>query len=326
MSIAENQLSTVALDLTSPSALILNRDSMQSMTDLANLMASGKSTLPQHLRGNAADCMAIIMQSMQWQMNPFQVAQKTFIVNGGALSYEAQLVNAVITTRAPTQGRLNFDWFGDWDKIMGNFREVTSKTKTDDNGQPKTYRVPNWNANDEKGLGVRVWATFIGEDAPRELTTLMTQARTRNSTLWADDPKQQIAYLAIKKWARLYCPDVILGVYTPDELDDGYTNRETDITPNANKAASDRPADIGAASVPKGDSSDATTELYNRLHEVAKAQGIEGYEKAWKALKPAERGAIGVARHGELKSAATVIDADFTEVQQDSASIESADQ
>jgi hypothetical protein len=28
------------------------------------------------------------MQSMQWGMNPFQVAQKTFIVNGGQLSYE----------------------------------------------------------------------------------------------------------------------------------------------------------------------------------------------------------------------------------------------
>lgn len=47
----------------------------------------------------------------------------------------------------------------------------------------------------------------------------MTQARTRNSTLWTEDPKQQIAYLAQKRWARLYCPDVLLGVYTPDELE-----------------------------------------------------------------------------------------------------------
>ncbi|WP_443201058.1 recombinase RecT [Pseudomonas sp. 39167] len=85
--------------------------------------------------------------------------------------------------------------------------------------QPKKYRIPNWNINDEKGLGVHVWATFVGEDSPRELTTWMTQARTRNSTLWADDPKQQIAYLALKKWARLYCPDVILSVYTRDELE-----------------------------------------------------------------------------------------------------------
>lgn len=48
---------------------------------------------------------------------------------------------------------------------------------------------------------------------------MLAQARTRNSTLWADDPRQQLAYLAVKRWARLYCPEVILGVYTIDELE-----------------------------------------------------------------------------------------------------------
>lgn len=33
------------------------------------------------------------------------------------------------------------------------------------------------------------------------------------------NPKQQIAYLALKYWARLYCPAVVLGVYTPDEVE-----------------------------------------------------------------------------------------------------------
>jgi hypothetical protein len=32
--------------------------------------------------------------------------------------------------------------------------------------------------------------------------------------------RQQLAYLAVKRWARLYCPDVILGVYTADEVDE----------------------------------------------------------------------------------------------------------
>src|SRR5256885_12962122 len=58
------------------------------------------------------------------------------------------------------------------------------------------------------GLGVRVWATFRGEEEPRVLELLLAQARTRNSTLWADDPRQHLAYLATKRWSRLYCPDV----------------------------------------------------------------------------------------------------------------------
>ena len=39
-----------------------------------------------------------------------------------------------------------------------------------------------------------------------------------------------MAYLAVKYWARLFCPDVILGVYTPDEFEPE-KRAERDITP-----------------------------------------------------------------------------------------------
>lgn len=151
------------------------------------------------------------MQSMQWDMNPFAVAQKTHLVNG-VLGYEAQLVNAVITSRAPVTGRLEYEWFGDWSKVIGKFI-----IKNGDKGE---YRQPGWKLEDEEGLGVSVWATFKGESQPRRLDLLLAQARTRNSTLWADDPRQQLAYLATKRWSRLYCPDVIMGVYSPDEMEE----------------------------------------------------------------------------------------------------------
>jgi hypothetical protein len=115
--------------------------------------------------------------------------------------------------------RFNFEWFGAWEKIVGKFKEVESRTKMGDDGKPKKFIVPAWDQRDEQGLGVRVWATIKGEATPRVLELLMTQARTRNSTLWTEDPKQQIAYLAQKRWARLHAPDVLLGVYTTDELD-----------------------------------------------------------------------------------------------------------
>lgn len=214
----DQQINTLPHAATSTSALVLDGESLDRMMKLAEIMATGKATLPAHIRGNSADCLAIVMQSMQWQMNPFAVAQKTHFVNG-VLGYEAQLVNAVITSRAPVRDRLNYDWFGNWERVIGRFEERESRTKKDDYDRPIKYRVPAWKAADEEGLGVKVWATFHGEDKPRELTLLLTQARTRNSTLWADDPRQQLAYLAVKRWARLYCPDVILGVYSTDELD-----------------------------------------------------------------------------------------------------------
>ena len=177
---------------TSSSALMLDSANMDSMIRVAEMMASGRSTVPVHLQKNPSDCMAVVMQAIQWRMNPFVVAQKTHVVNG-SLGYEAQLVNAVITTMAPTKDRLHFDWFGDWKRIDG-----------------KT------NKSDE--TGVKVWATLKGENSPRELEVTMAQAGVRNSPLWVQDPRLQLAYLAIKRWARLYTPDVILGVYTPDEF------------------------------------------------------------------------------------------------------------
>ena len=205
-------------DRSSTVALVLDGQSMDKMMAMADVMSRGVATVPRHLQKNSADCLAVIMQAMQWKMNPFAVAQKTHLVNG-VLGYEAQLVNSVINALAPTKDRLNYEWFGDWDKVLGKFKEIESKKKIDeDTGKPLTYRVPDWKITDEAGLGVKVWATIKGEDNPRVLELRLIQCRVRNSPLWADDPRQQIAYLAVKRWSRLHCPDVIMGVYTPDEL------------------------------------------------------------------------------------------------------------
>ncbi|MBF7683013.1 recombinase RecT [Acinetobacter sp. B5B] len=184
--------------------VMLNDEAMQRVNSLAQVMSTSRVTIPKHLQGSVGDCFAVILQSMQWGMNPFAVAQKTHLVNG-VLGYEAQLVNAVITTRAPITGRLQFEWYGDWSKVNGKVDKSHDK-------------------------GIKVWATMKGEDEPRLLDLSLAQVGdVRNSPLWLADPRQQLAYLAVKRWSRLYCPDVILGVYTPDEFNE---SPERDITPN----------------------------------------------------------------------------------------------
>lgn len=190
---------------------------LNAISAFAQIMAQGAATVPRHLQGNQADCMAVAMQAAQWQMNPFAVAQKTHLING-VLGYEAQLVNAVISRSGVLANRFEYEWYGPWEKVVGKFQ-----IRKGDKGE---YRVPGWTLADETGIGIIIRATLKGEDQPRELDLLLAQARTRNSTLWADDPRQQLAYLAVKRWARLFCPDVILGVYTPDELDDRREERE----------------------------------------------------------------------------------------------------
>lgn len=208
-------------------AAIFSPSGLQKLQAFADVMAKGRVTVPAHLAGSPADCMAVALQAAQWGMNPYAVAQKTHIING-TLGYEAQLVNAVINSMAPTKDRIHYDWFGPWEKVIGKFIEKTSQKGT-------KYIAPGWSLADEAGCGIRVWATMKGEDEPRVLELLLSQAQVRNSTLWASDPKQQLAYLAVKRWARLYCPDVILGVYTPDEFEPAQ-RAERDVTPARSRA------------------------------------------------------------------------------------------
>lgn len=192
-------------------AAIFSPEGMNQLVRFAELMAQSKATVPQHLAGKPADCLAVTMQAAQWGMNPFAVAQKTHVVNG-TLGYEAQLVNAVVSSSNLLTSRLNYRWDGDWSKVNG-----------------KTDKSPS--------LTVTVSAVIKGEAEPRELTISMAQAGVRNSPLWEQDPRQQLAYLCVKRWARLHAPDVLLGVYTPDELQETAPRVERDITPPAATAS-----------------------------------------------------------------------------------------
>lgn len=213
------QISNTTLDANN---LIMNHDAMGQMFKLAELMAGSRVTVPKHLQGNSSDCMAIAMQAAQWGLNPFAVAQKTHLVNG-TLGYEAQLVNAVISSSRAVRGRFKYE-----------------------------YR--NWQGQNGE---IRCGAILAGENEITWGEWLDTKAvTTKNSPLWKTAPKQQASYLVLKYWARLYTPEVIMGVYTPDELE---RPAERDVTPPAqqtqhqaltntrNNAFNDLMSDVGQA-------------------------------------------------------------------------------
>lgn len=208
-----NDIITAPVNEADTKAAIFSPSGLHKLQAFAEVMAQGKATVPAHLSGKPADCLAIALQAAQWGMNPYAVAQKTHLVNG-TLGYEAQLVNAVITSSTAVQGRFKYEYGGDWEK----------------------FKPGAANASNEHGLSVRVGAVLRGET---EITwgepLYMEYVTTRNSPLWKTAPKQQLAYLAVKYWARLYCPDVILGVYTPDEFEPAQ-RAERDVTPARSRA------------------------------------------------------------------------------------------
>ncbi|EDQ2808049.1 recombinase RecT [Salmonella enterica subsp. enterica] len=179
-------------------ATIFSSDGMDRLMRFAEAMAKGGVTVPKHLAGNIADCMAVTMQAAQWGMNPFAVAQKTHVVNG-TLGYEAQLVNAVVQSSGAIKGRFHYEYRGEG-----------------------------------ASLECRVGAVIRGEhDITWNEWLCISSVTTKNSPLWKTNPKQQFGYLQVKNWARAHTPGPILGVYTPDELQETTPRVERDITPAA---------------------------------------------------------------------------------------------
>ncbi|EPO5347085.1 recombinase RecT [Klebsiella michiganensis] len=277
-------------------SILTNGELFNRLRTLSEVMANSGNFVPEHYRGKPDACMAVVMQAARWGMDPFAVAQKTFIVgNSGVLGYEAQLVNAVINTMAPTKDRIHFEWFGEWENIVGRFVEKTSS-------QNKKYIAPGWNLKDEAGVGVRAWATLKGESEPRELVLMLSQAQVRNSTLWATDPRQQLAYLAVKRWARLYCPDVILGVYTADEIDE---REEKIINPSQTEkiTLNEITSTVGAVASAQESASNIDAVADELRDRIDTASSVD-QAKAIRADIESQKALLGTALFTELKNKA----------------------
>lgn len=159
---------------------------------LARLMSEAK-VVPQHLRGAPADCFLVINQARLWRMDPFAVAQGTSFIHG-RMMYEGKLVAGVVHSLGNLTGRLNYEYDG-----SGDNRSVT------------------------------VSGTLRGEDKARTVTVKLKDVKTTNG-MWTKQPDQQLAYSGARVWARRHVPEVLLGVYTPEEFD---APAMRDVTPAA---------------------------------------------------------------------------------------------
>jgi len=240
---------------------------LDSLMRIAELMASGKSTVPAHLQKNPSDCMAVCMQAAQWGMNPFAVAQKTHLVNG-TLGYEAQLVNAVVQQSNAIEGRFHYEYKGTSPSLECR---VGAKIK---------------------GESEIVWGNWLNE----------SKVTTKNSPLWKVNPQQQLGYLQVKNWARLFCPGAILGVYTPEELQDIPVNRfmgNADVVVNIVDVA---PYLAGARET----KTDAEALAYWKEHNGKFAKQLDDHQSF--------KDAVAAHRKAMKAAAATTIDQDTGEI------------
>lgn len=164
---------------------------MAQALEFADVMAKSNQAVRAPFRNNVGACLALALQAWRWGADPFAVANKAYIVND-QLAYEAQLIHAIVNSSALLAKRLRYEFTGD-----GNTRKCN---------------VIGW---------------LKGDDDPFEYESpTVDTIAVKNSPLWKGDPDQQLTYYGTRAWARRHLPEVLLGIYSSDEL-----GEPIDVTP-----------------------------------------------------------------------------------------------
>lgn len=185
---------------------------------LADIMAKA-SLIPDHLRNKPGDCLLIVMQAQRWGMDAVSVAQCTSVVRG-KLCYEGKLVAAALYAMGAIDGRLRYEFSG-----SGDARKVVVSGKPRGTGVDQTVEGT-----------VADWKTDNGN--------------------WKKSPDDMLVYRGTRQWARRYAPEALLGVYTPDEMEEAPPTQDGTIvaTVAPGSARTEKPvypADEFAKNLPK---------------------------------------------------------------------------
>jgi len=159
---------------------------------LAQDLANSGPGVRKDFRNNVSLCVVVIMDALHWGMLPTSVIRKSYCVQD-TVCYEAQLIHAVINTRAGLVDDLEVTYEGE--------------------GAERRCKV--------------VGTLDRGKRKPREyLSPMVKDIKVKNSPLWQSDLDQQLHYFSVRNWARKWCPEVILGVYTREEIQSGEISAE----------------------------------------------------------------------------------------------------
>lgn len=154
---------------------------MTEAMKLADMMATAR-LVPVGLQKSPADCLMVIQQAIRWDMDPFAVAQECSVIQG-KLMHSGKLVAAVVNARGNLIERLSYKYDG-----VGDARTIT------------------------------VTGRLQGEASARTVSVRLGEAKTNNK-VWQTQPDQQLAYHGARVWARRHTPELMLGVYSPEEFD-----------------------------------------------------------------------------------------------------------
>lgn len=166
---------------------------------MAQALASS-TIVPKDYQGNLGNCIIALEMANRLNTSPMMVMQNLYIVNGRP-AWSSQYIIAMINASRKYKTELQFDLKGSGDSL-----ECTAWAQ---------------DMNGHKVVGPTITMGMAKEEG----------WLTRNGSKWKTMPEVMIRYRAASFFGRLNCPDIIMGIYTTDEVVELGPDAYRDIDP-----------------------------------------------------------------------------------------------
>lgn len=153
------------------------------------VMYSKSQMVPTHFRDRPYDCAIVIEMALRCKQNPMAFLQKCYVVHGRP-SIESTLAIALANTSGIIKGRITYAFKGE-----GDARECLAMATLKDSGELITQTV---SIKIARSMG---WYT-------------------KSDSLWPKMPDLMLQYRSAMWLIRAYFPEVLMGVYSTDEVKD----------------------------------------------------------------------------------------------------------
>jgi hypothetical protein len=176
------------------------------VVDQAKMMALAREWIPAHMQGHIGPCVAAFSMALRWKMDPYAVARASYVVKG-IIGFMSSMWNSVLYNSGVLEGNLKYEYKGEGD---GRYVIVRGKLKREKDvleytSPPVSMLKPKRNERGE----------------------------LKGSPLWETNPDQQLGYHGSVFWQRRHCPEVMMSLYSKEELEESNIGPEhaRDVTP-----------------------------------------------------------------------------------------------
>lgn len=199
MAVAEQKQNAVPTVKTGGLNVFSDAQNFETALRMADCL-SKSTVVPKDYQNNTGNCMIAIEMASRINTSPMMVMQNLYIVNGRP-AWSSQWIIAMINSSHRYKTELQFT-FG--------------------------------NAKEDGGLSCQAWAEdYAGHKVVGPKIT-MNMANDegwtqKNGSKWKTMPQVMIQYRAASFFGRMNCPDMIMGIYSQEEVADMVDLKETDF-------------------------------------------------------------------------------------------------